>query len=1176
MDNKHTVYFVFNNYLPLGMMRLLPACISLLIVWPQFLHAQWKEKKLIWQGDSLCLDSADVFPGSIHVWSNGKDISSSFSSRGISGCIKKNKEANIPADTLCFRWRRMPVSYSAKKFRKDERWLQIPDYFYRNPYKVEDSKQNPDYFATEGLNKTGSLSRGITFGNNQDLVVNSNLNLQLNGRLSEQVQIQAAISDNNVPIQPEGNTQQLQEFDRVYISLFNDNNRLTVGDFQLLRPSGYFMNYNKRGQGLSFSGTYQVPLKDSLRLRTQVSAAVSRGKFSRNVILGIERNQGPYRLRGAENEVFIIILANTERVYIDGELLRRGQDHDYVINYNTAEITFTAKRIITKDKRIIAEFQYSDRNYARSLTQFSQEFAYREQVFRINYYNEQDNRNKPVFQPLNAYQKEVLRQAGDSLSLAVVPAIDTTSFSATEVLYLSKDTVVNGIEYKNIFAYSVNPEKAFYRVGFSPVGSNRGNYVQIPSAANGKVFAWIAPVNGIPQGNFAPIAQLIPPRRKQMLTLATENKIGKSTQTRVEFVSTENNRNTFSEKDKEDDRGMGLRASMAGKYAVRADSSLFVNTRLEYEGVSRSFVYVERYRDVEFERDWNRNLSTDDIRGTQHLLSLQTGLETKKISLLYTFSHFDERNFFSGSRHQADLLYRDEKNKISARASQLTSNEAGARGSFLRYRAFAERMLGKKFRAGANVDNDDSRIKPSGTELLQARSFWFRETGAFAGTRDTVSRLLLFKYMNRVDYGPSGENMKLATHANNYQLDAGFANGGIFTFRSTLVYRSLQISDSLLSPQKKPEETILGRIENSLKLWKGVLTTNQFYETGSGLEVRKEFSYLEVPAGTGIYTWKDYNSNGIRELNEFELAVYRDQANFIRVFTPTNSFVRTYDNQFNQTITLNLAALPKKRSGNLQQFLRSWYNQFAYRVERKFTGNPGNANIFNPLRRNFTDTNLVNLRASVKNTLSYNRNNPLYGADYFIQQNLSNSLLVNGLEQRTNDFSGGRARLTLFKSFTLSGEYTRGKKIYTNLFFTERNYFITYNEIKPEIAFQPGVAYKISLQGLLRFKQNNKPESAGETLRQQQLALDFRYNTPSAGSFQCRVQGIQMQFVGDVNSPIGFEMLESLLPGTNYVWSISWQRTLGNNIQFNLSYDGRKSPSSPTVHIGGVQLRTYF
>jgi len=228
----------------------------------------------------------------------------------------------------------------------------------------------PEGFNSEGnIQKTGYLSRGINVGNAQDLSVNSDLNLQLTGKLTDDLQLLASISDANIPIQPGGNSATLQDFDQVYVNVFNEKISLTGGDYQLRsRPSRY-LNYWKRSQGLNL--TYKFAQTETVKHDFMTSAAVSKGKYARNIFTAIEGNQGPYRLTGAEGEQFVIVLAGTERVYIDGKLLKRGEEYDYTIDYNAAELSFTPNQPITKDKRIQVEFQYSDKNYARSIFQFS-------------------------------------------------------------------------------------------------------------------------------------------------------------------------------------------------------------------------------------------------------------------------------------------------------------------------------------------------------------------------------------------------------------------------------------------------------------------------------------------------------------------------------------------------------------------------------------------------------------------------------------------------------------------------------------------------------------------------------------------------------------------------------------------------------------------------------------
>ena len=246
--------------------------------------ANIRVKKIVLHSDTLALDTLSLIPGTVSLTRNGLPLDTSAYSLQCSESkiiFKRHIQ-----DTLTIRYKVFPYLFSETRKHKDSRLLRPDNKGFVNPFIYSATTSDNDIFRMEGLNKSGSISRGVSFGNNQDLSVNSSLNLQLAGKLSNDVDILLAASDQNIPIQPQGNTQNLQEFDKVFIQLSNKTSKLIAGDFILTRPNSYFMNYNKKAQGLSFATTLRTntsskDTSDMGYMNMSAGAAISKGKSFR-------------------------------------------------------------------------------------------------------------------------------------------------------------------------------------------------------------------------------------------------------------------------------------------------------------------------------------------------------------------------------------------------------------------------------------------------------------------------------------------------------------------------------------------------------------------------------------------------------------------------------------------------------------------------------------------------------------------------------------------------------------------------------------------------------------------------------------------------------------------------------------------------------------------------------
>lgn len=1050
--------------------------------------------------------------------------------------------------------------------------LSFDSIFYRmgiEGQRLTGSKKDLRPFDFGKINSNGSIGRTLAFGNRQDAVFNSSLNLQLSGYMGDSILLNAAISDNNIPIQPDGNTQNLNEFDQVYIQFSKDKWKLSLGDLDIRQQDLYYLNFYKRLQGVSFQT--ENSLGKLVNNKLLASGAVAKGKFTRNVFQGIEGNQGPYRLKGANQELFFIVLAGTERVFIDGELMQRGEDQDYVINYNTAEVTFMPKQMITKDKRIQIEFEYADRNFLNTQFFVKNTVAVNNNLkLTIGLYGNTDAKNSPINQTLTSDQKQFLAGVGSDVQNAFYPSAIPDTFSASAVLYRKVDTLMANSKRDTIYVYTQNNIGKLYNVSFIDVGEGNGDYILDNTiAANGKVYKWSMPnmQTGEKTGRYSPAILLVAPKKQQLLTVAADWDLSANAKLSADLAYSKYDFNLYSRKAAQNENGYAGRLGFKKDIQLNRQSGLILNADLGAEFASKNFRPIERLRTVEFARDWGLDLVVPSA--DEQLLHAKIQLKQQAhYSLGYRISSYNRDKSYRGIRNTLEHQYTQNGWQMNNVLAITQFNDDFKSGYFLKpsidiLKQFPT-LHNREFSMKYTVERNLTSFKQS--DSITSSSFSFSTFQL--STQSDPSRLNKWglKYFTRADALPIAKEIARTDRSHNYNLNAEWMSNEHHQVRVNATYRKLNVYDSRFNI--KPDERILGRLEYFTDLWKNAITGNFLYEIGSGQEPRRDFSYFEVPTGQGEYTWIDYNNDGVQQLNEFEVAKFRDQAKYLKIFTPTNDFVKTDFLQFNYNIVINPSmALDEANSGLITTILKRLYFQSSLQTNQKQLA-LGDRSL-NPFATGFGDTSLVSFDQLQSHSLSFNKFSQKWGIDLNYLQNTNRAFLSFGEETRSSNELALRIRSNWARKYSVD---LVGKKINNQLLtpsFTNRNFNINTFAIEPRVSYTKGTTFRAQFS----YNYQNKKNIDGEKAEISSLLIDGKYNIVSNTAVAGKFTYSNILFDGIPASTLGFMMMDGLQPNQNYIWQIDLTKRLNSFIELSFQYEGRKSGSSGVVNLGRAQLR---
>lgn len=1034
-----------------------------------------------------------------------------------------------------------------------------------------------------GLQRSGSIIRGLTVGSSRDLTLNSGFRLQMSGKVAAGLDLTAALTDENVPIQPEGTTQTLRELDKVFVQLRNPSFAATLGDFVYEvteRDGGEFGKFSRKLQGASGSAAFKNVLGASSTVDVAVTGASARGKFTTNQFQGIEGNQGPYRLSGEEPSRRPIVIAGTERVYVNGQLMTRGETNDYTVDYSTGEIFFSPRRLVTNATRIAVDFQYTDRQFVRNLVGASARFGALNNAltFSTSLTQEADDDESPIDIALNDTLRGIIGSSGSDRFRASVTGARYAGWDSVtnspRGQYIMRDTLVAG-RRRALLVYAPGDPAARYSCVFTFV-----DRMPVDSLGYQKITSGGFTVAGLGRGDYLPIEFLPVPELRRMANGRVEYRPTSDVTLNAEYALSEQNINRLAPAGSTTRRGGAYKVQAAFRPRALSLGGISLgglDVRLTDRFVDGRFVSMDRFNDVEFARAWNIEPGdTGDEVLREALISLQPH---PHLRLGATYGLLERTGSLSTRKWTFEGLYVDSARARLSIASDLLKSENTNQANstkWYRERAAASYLVWH-FQPAIRVEAEDREQRSLSSDSLSRGSFRFLEIAPGVTIVRTypfaISGEVQFRTEDSVAHGTLRRAFQAVTQLYEFHLQ----DWNSLSSSASLSVRKSELSPDFAQSGVFSTNTILVRSQSRYTPMRRMIDLDALYEFARERSAPMKRVFVRVAKGTGNFIYRgDMNQNGLPDESEFEQT--RFEGDYVATFVPDDQLVPVSDVKVGVRFRLTPNRLVTQPKSPLEKALAALSAETVLRLEERGTdSDPANLYLLR-LSRFLNDTTTISGTQLVTQDLHLFESDPSLSIRFRYSERNGLLRLVGSSERVYARERSVRIRAQLLKEIGNQTDIVNKIDRLASSVVSPRQRNLESNELRTEFSYRPFSEWEIAFGTALSQVSNRMSDGETEGNLNDQF-VRLTYSLLSGGQLRSEVQREEAQVKAGSRTLSGeypFEFTNGRLIGKTYQWRLAFDYRITQYIQVSVSYDGRSEGTRPAVHTGRAEAKAFF